>query len=57
MGRNYTRENKVQTHAWINRALDFRLKQYSKEFGFSKNRLIEDAIMIWLNQRDAEKHK
>ena len=57
MGRNYTRENKVQTHAWINRALDLRLKQYSKEFGFSKNRLIEDAIMIWLNQRDAEKRK
>lgn len=44
----------VQTHIELNHNLDSRLVGYCGKFGFSKRRIIEDALFIWLNQRDME---
>jgi len=35
--------------------LDYRLEAYAKEFGLSKNDIIEQALALWLNARDLEK--
>ncbi len=46
--------SRVRINTWINSALHDRLVKYSKEYGWSKTKIIEDALANWLNERDME---
>lgn len=45
----------VRTNIELTSAMNKRIEDYCREFGWSKRRLIEDAINCWLNARDLEK--
>jgi hypothetical protein len=47
----------VSIHLEIMNSLNDRLEGYSNLFGWSKRKIIEDAILCWLNQRDMERQK
>ena len=46
--------NRIRLNTWINSALHDRLVKYSTEFGWSKAKIMEDALATWLNERDME---
>jgi len=46
--------NRVRVNTWVNQALHERMVKYSKEFGWSKTRIVEDALTTWLYDRDME---
>lgn len=45
----------VSIHLEIMTTLNDRLEQYQDLFGWSKRKIIEDAILCWVNQRDVER--
>jgi hypothetical protein len=54
MGRSHIITNRVALHIFINRAVDERLEKFAKEYGWSKTKIIEDAVFLWLNAREKE---
>jgi hypothetical protein len=54
MGREKSRNNKTQVHFYILSNLDKRLEEMSAEIGWSKTKIIEDALFIWLSERTKE---
>lgn len=46
--------DRVAIHVFINRALDTRLENFTREVGWSKTKVVEQALATWLNQREAE---
>ena len=49
--------NVVTLKTEIVTALNSRVEYYMKAFGWSKRRIVEDALLCWLNQRDMEAEK
>jgi hypothetical protein len=45
----------VRTNIELMASLNDRLEDYCKLFGWSKRKIIEDALLIWMNQRDMER--
>jgi hypothetical protein len=54
MGREKSRYSKVRVDILMLAGLHERMVKYSKEFKWSKTKIIEDALAIWLNSRDRE---
>jgi len=54
MGRDRILSERVRVNVWINRALVRRLQSYQEEFGMTRRQIMEQALAIWLNNRDQE---
>ena len=54
MGREKSLNNKTQVHFYILSNLDKRLEEMSAEIRWSKTKIIEDALFIWLSERTKE---
>lgn len=54
MGREKSRNAKRHFHLVMLAGLYERMEHYSKEFGWSKTKIIEDAVAVWCNKRDME---
>jgi hypothetical protein len=54
MGRCKALEDKVQVHFLILKAVNGRLEHMSKEIGWSKTKIVEDAVSMWLFEREKE---
>lgn len=50
------RRNQAVTsiHLEVMTAVNERLEAYCHKFGWSKRKIMEDALVCWLNQRDME---
>jgi dimeric dUTPase (all-alpha-NTP-PPase superfamily) len=44
----------VGIHFELMASLNKRLEEFCVEYGWSKRKVIEDALLCWLNQRDME---
>lgn len=47
----------VRTNIELMASMNNRLEGYVKLFGWSKRKIIEDALLCWLNQRDMERER
>lgn len=45
----------IHTHVELTTVLNKRLEKYADEFKMSKREIIEQALFMWLNDRDREK--
>jgi hypothetical protein len=54
MSREKSPNNKTQVHFFILTNLNKQLGEMSKEIGWSKTKIIEDALFIWLAERNKE---
>ena len=54
MGRTKSISDKTQVHFRILTAIDKQLEDMSEEIGWSKTKIVEDALFIWLSERNKE---
>lgn len=57
MSRGYSQGARERLDCVILASINHNLEEMSKEIGWSKTKIVEDALFIWLSQRHKELYK